>query len=182
VADYTVTLRDAVLADADAGAALHRNCWREAYGALATDPALLRARLADVGWWVRSWRAQLESGPPRIVAEAEGELIGFAVAGPSRDLGPPVPDELYAVYVRKLWYGTGVGQALLKAVLGDRPASLWVLEDNVRARGFYERNGFTVDGAREWHAGLGTWEVRMVRGSMPSWPPASSTSQTRPST
>ena len=52
--DYTVTLRDAVPDDAEAGAALQRNCWREAYGGLAADPALLQARLADVGRWVRA--------------------------------------------------------------------------------------------------------------------------------
>jgi GNAT superfamily N-acetyltransferase len=167
VTDYTVTLRDAVPEDAEAGAALQRNCWREAYGGLAADPGLLQARLADVGRWVRSWRTQLESGPPRIVAEAEGELIGFAVAGPSRDPEPPVPHELYAVYLRRLWYGTGVAQALLDAVLGDRPASLWVLEDNLRARGFYARNGFVADGARDWYADLGAWEIRMVRDTMP---------------
>lgn len=164
--DYTVTLRDADPGDAEAGAALHRNCWREAYGGLAIDPALLQARLADVGRWVRSWRSQLESGPPRVVAEAEGELIGFAVAGPSRDPEPPVADELYAVYVRRLWYGTGVGQALMDAVLGAQPASVWVLEDNARARRFYARNGFTEDGARDWYADLGAWEVRMVRAAV----------------
>ncbi len=170
--DYTVTLRDAVPDDAEAGAALQRN-WREAYGGLAADPALLQARLADVGRWVRAWRTQLESGPPRIVAEADGELIGFAVAGPSRDPEPPVPVELYAVYVRRLWYGTGVGQALLDAVLGDRPGSLWVLEDNLRARAFYAHNGFVADGSREWYADLGGWEIRMVRGAIPRRPATS---------
>jgi RimJ/RimL family protein N-acetyltransferase len=38
-----------------------------------------------------------------------------------------------------------------------------VLEDNVRARGFYARNGFVPDGAREFYDDLGTWEIRMVR-------------------
>ena len=163
MSDYTVTLRNAVPADAAAGAAMHRNCWREAYADIA-DPTLLAARLADVGRWLEAWQRHLESGPPRILAEADGEIIGFAVVGPSRDPEPPVPDELYAVYVREYWYGSGVAQALLDAVVGEKPASLWVLEDNARARAFYERNGFVADGAREWYAGLGAWEVRMVRG------------------
>lgn len=163
MSDYTVTLRDAVPADAAACAAMHRNCWREAYADIA-DPTLLQTRLADVGRWLSSWQRHLESGPPRILAEVDGEIIGFAVAGPSRDPEPPVPDELYAVYVREYWYGSGVAQALLEAALGDKAASLWVLEENARARAFYARNGFVVDGAREWYAGLGAWEVRMVRG------------------
>ena len=97
------------------------------------------------------------------MAEVEGELIGFSVAGPARDPEPPVELELYAVYVRRLWYGTGVGQALTEAVIGDRPACLWVLETNLRARAFYARNGFRPDGERQWYAGLGAWEVRLVR-------------------
>lgn len=164
MSDYTVTLREAAPDDAAAAAAMHRNCWREAYADIA-DPALLHARLADVGRWVSAWQRHLASGPPRVLAEVDGELIGFAVAGPSRDPEPPVPVELYAVYVREHWYGTGVAQALMDAVLGDAPASLWVLEGNARARAFYARNGFVPDGAREWYADLGAWEVRLVRGA-----------------
>lgn len=158
-----VVLRDAVPSDAEAGAALQRNCWREAYGPLV-DPGLLMARLADVMAWISAWRDQLRDGPPRVVAEADGELIGFAVVGPQRDPESPTELELYAVYVREAWHGTGVGQALLESVLGDRAASLWVLEDNARARAFYARNGFVPDGGRKRYAPLDAWELRMVRG------------------
>lgn len=157
-----VRLRPAVLADADAGADLHRSCWREAYTALV-DPRLLAARLNDRERWVNAWRKQLEDGPQRWLAEVAGELIGFGVAGPSRDNAAPAAEELYAVYVRAAWYGTGVGQALLASVIGDRAASLWVLENNLRAQGFYARNGFAADGAREHYAGLDAWEIRMAR-------------------
>lgn len=56
--------------------------------------------------------------------------------------------ELYAVYVRASQYGTGLGHRLLEAAIGDAPAYLWVFEANVRARGFYARQGFEPDGAR----------------------------------
>lgn len=158
----TPLLRLAVPADAEAGAALHAACWREAY-AEHVDRALLEERLADTGRWTASWTRQLIDGPPRLVAEADGELVGFAVAGPTRDEDRATPYELYAIYVRASHWGTGLGQRLWDAVRPDGPCSLWVLEVNDRAQGFYRRNGFAPDGAREHYAGLDAWEIRMVR-------------------
>jgi len=162
----TPTLRTAVPADAAAGAAMHNACWREAYGPYV-DRARLEERLADTATWLAAWTRHLTSGPPRIVAEVPGEagpeMVGFAVAGPSRDPDAGVPSELYAIYVREAWWGSGLGQRLWEAVRPDEPCSLWVLEDNLRAQGFYRRNGFVPDGARELYADLGAWEIRMVR-------------------
>ena len=157
-----VELRPAVPADAAAGAALHIACWREAYGPYV-DPALLEERLADTGRWVDAWTAQLVEGPPRVLAVADGELVGFAVVGGNRDADAPAPAELYAAYARESWWGTGLGQSLWDAVAPEDPCSLWVLEANRRAQGFYRRNGFVADGARERYAPLDAWEMRMVR-------------------
>lgn len=162
MATLTPTLRLATRADAAAGAALHRACWREAYGP-HVDATRLAARLADTDRWVAAWERQLADGPPRVVAEAGGELVGFAVAGPARDPDPPTPVELHALYTRSAWWGSGLGQALWEAVRPDQPCSLWVLEANDRARAFYRRHGFAPDGARELYAGLDAWEIRMVR-------------------
>jgi GNAT superfamily N-acetyltransferase len=161
-----VRLRAATPDDAKAGSALHRACWQEAYGPYAA-PHLLAAAVADHADWERRWHQQLTGGPPRQLAVHEGaggeELLGFAVVGTSRDPDLAAGDELYALYVREQWWGTGIGQALLDAVLGAAACSLWVLEDNSRARRFYQRNGFVPDGSRELYERLGTWEVRLVR-------------------
>ena len=94
----------------------------------------------------------------------DGEVVGFAQAVPSRDEPPVRAEELATLYLRADHHGGGLGQALLDAVLADRPASLWVAEANPRARRFYERNGFTPDGAREVVADWeGLVEVRLVR-------------------
>jgi GNAT superfamily N-acetyltransferase len=158
----TPTLRLAVPADAAAGAAMHAVCWREAYGPYA-DADLLAERLADTGRWISAWTRHLVDGPPRVLAEDDGELVGFSVVGPSRDEDGATPYELYAIYVRATYWGTGLGQRLWEAVRPEGPCSLWVLEANERARGFYGRNGFVPDGAREHYADLGAWEIRMVR-------------------
>jgi hypothetical protein len=49
---------------------------------------------------------------------------------------------------------------------------LWVLADNVRARRFYERAGFTADGAEQWeeHGDVSLREVRYAREVAPGGP------------
>jgi GNAT superfamily N-acetyltransferase len=157
-----VELRTAVPADAQVGAALHAACWREAYGP-HVDAALLEERLADTGRWVAAWTRHLIDGPPRVLAEADGELVGFAVVGANRDPDAPAPAELYAIYTRESWWGSGLGAALWDAVAPTEPCSLWVVEANARAQAFYRRQGFVTDGAREHYAGLDAWEIRMIR-------------------
>jgi len=159
-----VTLRAAVVDDARPGARLHQACWRESYGPI-TEPALLAAHLADEDTWVSRWRQQLEQGSSRLLAVTDDDLIGFADAGPGRDGEAKADLELYALYVRSAWHGTGVGGALLDATLGDAAAYLWVLEDNARAQAFYRRQGFVPDGGRERYEPLSVWEIRMVRPS-----------------
>jgi GNAT superfamily N-acetyltransferase len=77
---------------------------------------------------------------------------------------------LYALYLLPAWWSAGVGRALMTSVLdalrGDRyrRVVLWVLADNARARRFYERAGFTIDGATNVLIGLGgVLEVRYIR-------------------
>lgn len=158
----TPTLRPAVPADAVACATMHAACWREAYGPYV-DGALLEERLGETAKWTAAWTRHLVDCPPRVLAEVDGDLVGFSVVGPSRDEDAATPHELYAIYTRAAYWGTGLGQVLWEAVRPDGPCSLWVLEANERAQGFYRRNGFVADGSRELYAGLGAWEIRMVR-------------------
>ena len=56
---------------------------------------------------------------------------------------------LNGFYVRPEAWGTGVAARLhdrVLAALGPGPARLWVLEENHRARRFYERRGWAPDG------------------------------------
>ncbi len=157
-----VELRRASVEDAEAGARLHMACWREAYGPI-TDPALLAPLLSDEAAWIGRWRRQIQDGAERTVAVAGEELIGFAAAGPARDQEAPTNLELQALYVREAWHGTGTGAALQSAVIGAKAAYLWVLEDNLRARSFYAKQGFRDSGARKLYASLDAPELQLVR-------------------
>ncbi len=112
----------------------------------------------DVDERTRVWRDRLAHPGPAdattLVATAGGHVQGFASIGRARDDdAPPGTRELWALYVDPDRWRQGVGGALDRAVVADLVAAgavrctLWVLTGNVRARSFYERRGWTLEGA-----------------------------------
>jgi GNAT superfamily N-acetyltransferase len=158
------TVRPAVPADADEIAEVHIRTWRETYAHLL--PASYLDGL-DVATRAEQWRGTLafSSAAPPFVALDDDRIVGFALAGPARDEDPPRPFQLYAINVVASAHGTGAGQALLDAAVGDSPAYLWAADDNPRAEAFYRRNGFARDGGveRQTFQGAEMVTVRMVR-------------------
>jgi GNAT superfamily N-acetyltransferase len=163
-------IRRATVSDVEAGAQCHANCWQEAYAGIV-DPTRLAEATADVPARSRRWQTAIEDGAERWLAmHPDGDdvpvtecVVGFAAPGMSRDSDGPRVLEVYAIYVRKAWWGTGLGGRLLEVAVGDEPALLWVLEANARARAFYARHGFRPDGARKLDPVFGEPEIRMVR-------------------
>ena len=162
-------IRRAVVADAEAGARCHAACWQEAYEGIVAPDRLAAA--VDVRGRAERWRTALEDGAERWIAIHPGgdeiadaeRVVGFAAPGISRDQDVRTALELYAIYVRKGWWGTGLANRLLDVAIGKQPAILWVLEANARARAFYSRHGFVPDGARKEETIFGEPEIRMVR-------------------
>jgi ribosomal protein S18 acetylase RimI-like enzyme len=156
-------VRRARLEDARAIAQVHAETWREAYehvfGAERLASVTIDARLAQ-------WERILAAGQSDVFVAAAGGIVGFVSTGDSRDADAEA--ELFAIYVLPEAWGTGAGSALMRAGIeamrlrasGD--AVLWVLDDNPRARRFYEREGWTLDGERkeDEYLGLRVPEVR----------------------
>lgn len=145
---------------------MHVRTWQAAY-----EHVFGAERLAtlDVEQRRTQWGQRLAAPEPHwrlLVAETEeGRIVGFATAGASRETD--AEGELYGIYVSPDAWGSGAGGALMRAVVdglradGYSTATLWVLEDNPRARRFYEREGWTVAGGREGeHLGIRTAEVQ----------------------
>jgi GNAT superfamily N-acetyltransferase len=155
-----VSLREAIVSDAESLTDLHLDCWDDAYTGLIPQ-RILDERREDVASRVARWQMILEEGEPTFLADHDGQLIGFASAGTGRDNDVDMRLELKALYVRGTWWGRGIGYALLWESIQDQEAYLWVLKGNHRAIGFYVRHGFALDGTEdEQDEGL---HVRMVR-------------------
>jgi GNAT superfamily N-acetyltransferase len=108
----------------------------------------------------RAGLAQVSDDARVLVAESGGKIVGMATC---RREGRTC--ELVALYVVPSAWGTGVAKDLHDAALaamrarGAESALLWVVADNRRARRFYEREGWRVDGTTRTSE-LGPPEVR----------------------
>ena len=131
--------------------------WREAYAGIIPAGYLAAMSAAE-----REQRhlARVTDPEPRtayLLAERDGRIVGMTNIGPTRDddLDPAATGEIRAMYADPMAWSSGVGAALMRAALEHLSASafrrvtLWVLEDNGRARRFYERWGFGLDGTRQ---------------------------------
>lgn len=135
--------------DAAAVAALHADSWQRHYRIAYTDhfldseaPGFLR----DL--WVRRFAGPGLSGRTILAVGNGGALVGLAhVVLDEHPRWGALLDNLHVAYSRKR---QGIGTRLLsltaQTVLAERPGSglhLWVLEENVSARAFYDARGGT---------------------------------------
>lgn len=170
MADDGWELRPPTLEDCDELGRVHMAVWRDAYAGIM--PADYLAGLSEERSAAK-WRERLSSRTSPdvrtlLVVDAEGRIAGFGSAGPSRDEDAPTEWELYVVNLLPIARGTGLADHLLDAIVGEREATLWVVEDNARARAFYTRRGFVDEGGRSQHPATGTSEIRMIRRTQPA--------------
>lgn len=145
---------------------MHVRTWQAAYAHVFGAESLATL---DLTARTRRWERWLEDGETVFVADDGGRVVAFVWVGSSRDAEHEA--ELYAIYVLPDAWGAGAGPALMEAgveamrATGWSEAILWVLEDNPRARRFYKREGWELDGATRTgeHLGVATLEVRYRR-------------------
>jgi len=174
----SMRIRELTDADLDAVAELRVHSWRFAYAGLMPEEHLAALSPKRDAQRRREMRAASDGTVTDLVAEdAGGEIAGMAAFGPYRT-GATAGDaqlagdgELYALYVRPELVGGGFGRELFTACVrrlaaGGHPRlRLWVLRENLRARGFYAHMGCAADGAETVCdvAGAQVPEVRYVR-------------------
>jgi ribosomal protein S18 acetylase RimI-like enzyme len=137
-----VVLRPAADADSDAIAELWHRGWRD--GHLGHVPAALLDH--------RHLRHFQERVPARLatttVATLDGRIVGFVTTD---------ADEVEQLYVDAAARGTGIADLLLRRgetviAAGSERAWLAVAAGNIRARRFYERNGWSDTGPFDYPA------------------------------
>lgn len=186
-----ISLRRATVADAEAIAQVRIESWRVTYRGMIPDSYLDGMQLEDS---VQHWRSILQILPEKtdqlcvIVAESEGQLIGFAsgMLLPETKLG--MQAEVSALYLRPAWQRSGIGRRMLQKVartvqaLGADSLLVWVLSDNLAARKFYAQmgaallveQGFNWDGMDLMEAGYGWRDLSVLQASVKALPTPSS--------
>ena len=147
-------IRPARAEDAAAVTDVHTRTWQAAY-----EHVFGAERLASIDVSRRRAFAEQSIASGRVaVAEKDDRIVGFVAVGPSTDVEGE--GELYAIYVLPEAWGSGAGHGLMdaaKELLREsyRDATLYVLDDNLRARRFYEREGWSLDGTTKTDELLG---------------------------
>lgn len=161
--------RDAGAADLPAVDALFRASFAATFGHLyaPADLAAFFARFTPAAWANELARPDLAIR----LAEQEGMAVGFAkLSAPTLPVEPRGPArELRQLYLAEEAKGTGVGATLLDWAIGRSRAEgagelfLSVYVDNIRARRFYARRGFTDIGRYTFTVGTHEDEDRIMR-------------------
>jgi RimJ/RimL family protein N-acetyltransferase len=144
-------IRQARLEDTSAVAGVRVRSWQTAYAGLVPQPYLdaMDPDRDEPGWRMRIARTQWPSSGV-LVAETKAGIVGFSGFSPAQE--DPAVAEIGTLYALPEVWGTGVGKQLMLATLTALTqadyahATLWVLEDNERARHFYEALGWRADG------------------------------------
>ena len=160
-------IRKALLDDAYNRAVCHVSSWQSAYKGIVPDEILNNLSAEKIA---EKFKAELERNEySYYCAEYANEVVGHFNIGKCREDDKLDAGELRGIYlIEKLW-GKGHGKEMMEYALnllkktGYDEVILWVLEDNNRARKFYEKCGFIFDGAKkEILIGKSLIEIRYV--------------------
>ena len=157
----TSAIRRATLADAGRLAELAARTFADTYGAF-NDPADITAHIAAKYGEAKQAAELRDPAATYLVAEADGQLVGYAYLVADQSPGGVVldaPVELVRFYVAQAWHGRGVAQALMGACVetararGGRTLCLGVWDQNPRAIAFYRKAGFAIVGSTSFDLG-----------------------------
>jgi len=143
-------IRPAESRDAAQIAQVHVQAWRETYRGIMPDSLLdgLSVEQREAAWSARL----NDMGERQFIAVAvdhTGDVVGFAGCGPARLAELGTDGEIYAINILERGKRQRAGSALMFATAehldsnGFSQVGLWVIEQNLRARAFYERLGGT---------------------------------------
>ncbi|RZA08819.1 MAG: GNAT family N-acetyltransferase [Proteobacteria bacterium] len=133
--------------DADEVARVHVDAWNFTYAGFM--PADYLSSLSYDAF-AKGWAADIakaDENQPRWVAESNGAIVGFLIAGSGGLEVPGYPNELRAIYTKPGVQRAGTGKALFQAyrdwlmARGEDKFHLWVGKQNERAHRFYEAMG-----------------------------------------
>lgn len=164
-----LNIRTAQIADAAEIARIHVETWRVAYRGQIADAVLNAVSLQARATF---WGEHLGRGKGMVFVAEDHQLIaGFCDLVPSRDKGGDLQGaaEIAAIYVHPSHWRKGAGRALCEAALKEaqgrafRTVTLWVLASNHQAQQFYQKMGFSPDGAEKMEQLGGGCDLREVR-------------------
>lgn len=155
-------IREAIQSDRDGIGKVYCDSWKAAYRNLLPESYLALLTAGNC--------TPAKVSANYIVLLEQEKVSGICHVSEARSRDDKVWGEVVAIYLLPEVWGKGAGKELLQSALtklkqnGFNNACLWVLKDNLRARRFYEKNGFQISGSeREIEvAGCSVSEVEYI--------------------
>jgi ribosomal protein S18 acetylase RimI-like enzyme len=151
-----ITIRKILQGEERAFVELGNKCWKTAYRGIISEEYIAYRAEEQFEQRVEKFKEILKNPHYEMFfAEYNGEIIGCLFYGKSTDTEKPEAGEIAAIYLIEEFWDRGFGREMLDFALGElkrmsfEEVIIWVLEENRRARRFYERNGFALDGGKK---------------------------------
>jgi len=149
-----IIIRKAIPEDAYDYAVCHIVCWRAAYKGIISGEYLNNMSVEQMA--DNNRKSLSEPGIYTFYCvEFDDKMIGRLVLCESRDEDKPAAGEIAAMYLIDKYWDKGYGREMMEYSIaemkrrGHNEVYLWVLEENARARQFYEKCGFSYDGTKK---------------------------------
>jgi len=162
-------IREAKITDAYNISTVHVLSWQSAYRDIIPDDYLNNLNIDKRTEIFKKNFVEYKDKVWYLVAENDGKIIGNLCLCESRDDDKPQAGEVMAIYLLEEFWDKGYGRKMMSHAVdmlknkGYNEIIIWVLEENNRARRFYEKCGFLFDGTKkEIEIGKILIEIRYV--------------------
>ena len=123
-------------------------CWQAAYKGIVPDEYLNSMPTNKALWEKNLNRLENPGFCEYYCVIYDTEMIGLLIVDTKHS-------EIWAIYLVEAFWGKGYGKEMLDFAInvlenaGHKQVCLWVFEENHRARRFYEKHGFALNGAKK---------------------------------
>lgn len=146
-----ITISYAEIKDAKTLGEIHAKSWQAAYRGIVPEEILINITPEKRQKYFE--KALTEGWEEDAIIYKDNEAAGLICIGKCRDEDKSQEyGEVWGIYLSPEYWNEGLGQELMNWGLNElkkrsfKRATLWVLEENLRARRFYEAVGFNHDG------------------------------------
>ncbi|MFA5575692.1 MAG: GNAT family N-acetyltransferase [Tissierellaceae bacterium] len=128
--------------------------WKSAYSELIPEDEI--TRYLDKDRRKVQFEKFIEDGEIVLIGIFNEVPCGLVFANKDNDEGLESCGSIYSIYLLEETWGKGISAKLMEQTVellkkqGCKKISLWVYEENLRARKFYEKHGFTFDGSKKY--------------------------------
>ena len=148
-----IEIRTAIKEDASNLANIIVESWKSAYSELIPKDEI--TRYLDKERRKIQFEKFIEDGEIVLIGLFNEVPCGLVFANKDNDEGLENCGSIYSIYLLEETWGKGLSSKLMDETVeilkgkGCKQISLWVYEENMRARKFYEKRGFIFDGSKK---------------------------------